>query len=85
MKDFLGRDLEIGQYVVYSPHTTTTSLDVGVVLGFSNQKVKIRTWRKRYNYQNGKYIPTEGWSHKFPESLCVIPADDGVLFHLKNR
>lgn len=59
MKDFLGRELNVGDEVLYLIHTRTSSyLRRGIVIGFTPMKIHIRTFD-----ENGKESRNE---LKFP-------------------
>lgn len=83
MKDFLQRDLETGQYVIFSQNTISTKLEFGLILGFTKQKVKLRVFRDFYDFKSGKRALRPSTSHKSPENICIISQEDAILYYLK--
>ena len=65
MKDFLGRELKVGDEVLYLIHTRTSSyLRRGVVSGFTPMKIRMKTF-----HENGK----EAWDElKFPHHVVKV-------------
>jgi hypothetical protein len=66
MKDVTGKPLEVGDKVVLIPQNGyTMSLSMGIIIGFTPQKVKIQLTNKAWSYSNDECL-------KFPEQVAKV-------------
>jgi len=66
MKDVTGKELTIGDKIVLIPQNGyTQSLSMGVIAGFTPQKVKIRLTNKAWCYSDDECL-------KFPEQVAKV-------------
>jgi hypothetical protein len=66
MKDVTGKELSVGDQIVLIPQNGyTQSLSMGVITGFTAQKVKIQLTNKAWSYSNDQCL-------KFPEQVAKV-------------
>jgi len=66
MKDVTGKVLEVGDKIVLIPQNGyTQSLSMGVITGFTAQKVKIQLTNKAWSYSADECL-------KFPEQVAKV-------------
>ena len=66
MKDVTGKVLEVGDKIVLIPQNGyTQSLSMGVITGFTAQKVKIQLTNKSWSYSADQCL-------KFPEQVAKV-------------
>ena len=66
MKDVTGKELSVGDQIVLIPQNGyTQSLSMGVVIGFTAQKVKIQLTNKSWSYSADQCL-------KFPEQVAKV-------------
>jgi hypothetical protein len=66
MKDVTGKKLEVGDKIVLIPQNGyTMSLSMGIIIGFTPQKVKIQLTNKAWSYSNDECL-------KFPEQVAKV-------------
>lgn len=66
MKDVIGTELNIGDKVVLIPQNGyTSSLSVGIITGFTPQKVKITLTNKAWTYSSDTCL-------KYPEQCAKV-------------
>jgi len=66
MKDVTGKELAIGDKIVLIPQSGCTfSLSMGVIIGFTPQKVKIQLTNKAWSYSADTCL-------KYPEQVAKV-------------
>lgn len=66
MKDVTGKLLEVGDKIVLIPQNGYThALSMGVIIGFTPQKVKIQLTDKAWSYSDDQCL-------KFPEQVAKV-------------
>lgn len=66
MKDVTGQELVEGDKVAFIPQNGyTCSLSVGVIIGFTKQKVKIQATNKAWEYSKDSCL-------KFPDQVAKV-------------
>lgn len=66
MKDIVGQELAVDDRIVLIPQNGyTTELSVGVIIGFTPQKVRIRLTSKAWDYSEDTCL-------KFPEQVAKV-------------
>lgn len=88
MLDFLKRNLEVGQYVIYTGVESSGFNGVGKVESFTKTKVRIsklgtRTWVYDKITQKGAFIDKPQVVSKDPGNVCIVDSDDVLVYLLK--
>jgi len=66
MNDVTGKPLEVGDKIVLIPQNGyTMSLSMGIIIGFTPQKVKIQLTNKAWSYSKDECL-------KFPEQVAKV-------------
>ncbi len=66
MKDVTGKELTVGDQIVLIPQNGyTSSLSMGVIIGFTPQKVKIQLTNKCWAYSDDECL-------KYPEQVAKV-------------
>jgi hypothetical protein len=66
MKDVTGKDMVVGDKIVLIPQNGYThQLSMGVVIGFTSQKVRIKLTNKAWDYSNDECL-------KYPEQCAKV-------------